>query len=123
MAMPAEGLPLRRRNPAPEPHVLSSDRPPDAARRQIMKHVIRVIALFAALSAPAVAQTVAPEPAPAAQQAVPADKVGPPLHEKQTPTSKIEHAETTGASPKELKPSHGDDAVNPGKLEKGAPSR
>jgi hypothetical protein len=89
-----------------------------------MKHGLWVIATAAAvLTAPAVAQIVAPEPAPAAQQAVPADKVGTPLHEKQTPTAKIKQAETTGAAPKELKPSHGDDAVNPGKLEKEAPSR
>ena len=89
-----------------------------------MKHGLWVIATAAAvLTAPAVAQTVAPEPAPAAQLAVPADKVGPPLHEKQTPAASIRHDETTGTAPKELKPSHGDDAVNPGKLEKDAPSR
>jgi len=63
------------------------------------------------------------EPAPAAQQAVPADKVGPPLHAKQPPVANIKRDETTGAAPKELKPSHGDDAVNPGKLEKDTPSR
>jgi hypothetical protein len=88
-----------------------------------MKHAVRVIAIFAALTAPAVAQTVAPEPAPAAQQAVPADKIGPPLHEKTTPTAEIRRTETTGAAPTELKPSHGDDAINPGKLDKDAPSR
>jgi hypothetical protein len=83
-----------------------------------------VIATAAALlAAPVSAQTVAPEPAPAAQQAVPADKVGPPLHQKQTPTANIKRDETTGAAPKELKPSHGDDAVNPGKLDQAAPSR
>ena len=55
-----------------------------------MKHGLWVIATAAALLAsPAVAQTVAPEPAPAAQQSVPADKVGAPLHEKQTPTAMI----------------------------------
>ncbi len=89
-----------------------------------MKHGLWVIAAAAALlAAPAVAQTVAPEPAPAAQQAVPADKVGPPLHATQPPVANIKHDETTGAAPKELKPSHGDDAVNPGKLDKDAPSR
>ena len=89
-----------------------------------MKHGLWVIAAAAALlAAPAAAQTVAPEPAPAAQQAVPADKIGPPLHEKQTPAASIKQSETTGAAPKELKPSHGDDAINPSKLEKDAPSR
>ena len=89
-----------------------------------MKHGLWAIAAAAALlAAPAAAQTVAPEPAPAAQQAVPADKVGPPLHEKQTPAASIKQSETTGAAPKELKPSHGDDAINPGKLEKDTPSR
>ena len=82
-----------------------------------------VLGLTAAtLSGAALAQTVAPEKAPAAQQAVPADKIGPPLHEKQMPTAKIDRSETTGAAPKELKPSHGD-AVNPGKLEDDPPSR
>lgn len=91
-----------------------------------MKHAAWAIATAATLLAlPAVAQTqtVAPEPAPPAQQAVPADKVGPPLHQKQTPTAKIKRDETTGAAPKELKPSHGDAAVNPGKLDNDAPSR
>jgi len=55
-------------------------------------------------------------------QAAPPDKVGPALHHKQTPSAKIKRDETTGAAPKELKPSHGDDAT-PGKLEKHAPSR
>jgi hypothetical protein len=90
-----------------------------------MKHGPWVIAFAAAaflVSLPAVAQSVAPEPAPPAQQAAPPDKVGPALHHKQTPSAKIKRDETTGAAPKELKPSHGD-AATPGKLEKDAPSR
>jgi hypothetical protein len=91
-----------------------------------MKHGPWVIAFAAAAflaSLPAVvAQNVAPEPAPPAQQAAPPDKVGPALHQKQTPSAKIKLEETTGAAPKELKPSHGD-AATPGKLEKDAPSR
>jgi len=71
---------------------------------------------------PAAAQSVAPEPAPTAQQAVPADKVGTPLHAREAPTAQIRRSETTGAAPKELKPSHGD-AATPEKLEHTAPSR
>ena len=78
-----------------------------------MKLASWTIALaVAALVGPvaASAQAVAPEPAPAAQQAAPPDKVGPPLHAKEPPTANIRRQETTGAAPHGLKPSHGDAA-------------
>ena len=56
----------------------------------------------------ATAQTVAPQPAPPAQQAAPPDKIGAPLHERQSPAANIRRPETTGAEPHELKPSQGD---------------
>lgn len=62
----------------------------------------------ATLSGAALAQTVAPEPAPAAQRAAPPDKYGPPIHAK-TPTANIKQPETTGAAPKSLSPSTGAD--------------
>ena len=79
-----------------------------------MKHASWTVALaVAALVGPvaAMAQNVAPEPAPPAQQAAPADKVGEPLHERQPPAAQIKRPETTGAAQGELKPSHGDRAA------------
>ena len=84
--------------------------------------LIAAVALLAAAMSATAQTAVAPEPAPAAQRAVPADKIGPPLHAKEAPTAQIKHAETTGAAPKELKPSHGD-AATPENLEKDPPSR
>ena len=90
-----------------------------------MKLASWTIALaVAALVAPvaATAQAVAPEPAPPAQQAAPPDKIGPPLHERQTPSATIKQPETTGDAPKQLAPSHGD-AVSPAERNAEPPSR
>ncbi|HXD46964.1 MAG TPA: hypothetical protein VN655_17710 [Pseudolabrys sp.] len=79
-------------------------------------------AAMALVALPAAAQTLAPEPAPPAQQAAPPDKIGAPLHAREIPAAKVRGAETTGAAPKELKPDDGKTA-NPGKPDKDAPSR
>jgi hypothetical protein len=74
-----------------------------------MKRWTIVLGLAAAtLSGAAFAQTVAPSPAPAAQQTAPPDKYGPPIHAK-TPTAAIKRPETTGAAPKSLSPGTGAD--------------
>lgn len=62
----------------------------------------------ATLSSAALAQAVAPQPAPAAQQMAPPDKYGPPIHAK-TPSAKIKQPETTGSAPKSLSPGTGAD--------------
>ena len=84
-----------------------------------MKRWTIVLGLTAAtLSGAALAQTVAPEPAPAAQQAAPPDKYGPPIHAR-TPAAAIKQPETTGAAPKSLSPDHGADTpsgLQPGPL-------
>jgi hypothetical protein len=74
-----------------------------------MKRWTIVLGLAAAtLSGAALAQTVAPEPAPAAQQAAPPDKYGPPIHAR-TSTANIKRPETTGSAPKSLSPGTGAD--------------
>jgi len=67
-----------------------------------------IIGLAAAttLSGAALAQPVAPQPAPAAQRQAPPDKYGPPIHAR-TPTAEIKQPETTGSQPKELAPGDG----------------
>jgi hypothetical protein len=76
-----------------------------------------VLGLAAAtLSGTALAQTVAPERAPAAQQAAPPDKFGPPIQAR-TPAANIKRPETTGAAPKSLSPDAGKPpAQQPGPL-------
>ena len=72
----------------------------------------------ATLSGAALAQTVAPAPAPAAQQAAPPDKYGPPIQAK-TPTTAIKQPENTGTAPKSLSPGTGADTpsgLQPGPL-------
>jgi hypothetical protein len=82
-----------------------------------MKRWTIVLGLTAAtLSGAALAQTVAPQPAPAAQQAAPPDKYGPPIHAK-TPTANVKQPETTGTAPKSLSPDNG--ANTPSGLQPG----
>ena len=72
-----------------------------------MKSLTIVLGLTAAtLSGAALAQTVAPEKAPAAQQAAPPDKFGPPIHAR-TPEAAVKRPETTGDAPKSLAPDAG----------------
>jgi hypothetical protein len=75
-----------------------------------MKRWTIVLGLAAStLSGAAFAQTVAPAPAPAAQQTAPPDKYGAPIHAR-TPTAKIKQPEaTTGSAPKSLSPGTGAD--------------
>ena len=60
----------------------------------------------ATLSSGALAQTVAPAPAPAAQQVAPPDKYGAPIDAK-TPTANIKQPEATGSAPNSLSPGTG----------------
>ena len=60
----------------------------------------------ATLSSAALAQTVAPAPAPAAQQVAPPDKYGAPIDAK-TPTANIKQPEATGSAPNSLSPGTG----------------
>jgi hypothetical protein len=82
-----------------------------------MKHWTIIVGLAGAtLSAAALAQPVAPQPAPAVQRQAPPDKYGPPIQAK-TPAAKIRQPETTGSAPKSLAPGDGADArPQPGPL-------
>jgi hypothetical protein len=120
MAMAAGG----RRNRAAERHVLSDAAAGRGRKEAVMRQGswLFAFAAMALVALPAAAQTVAPEPAPPAQQAAPPDKIGPPLHATQGPAAKVRREETTGAAPKGLKADDGT-AVNPGKQDKAPPSR
>jgi hypothetical protein len=72
-----------------------------------MKPWTIVFGLTAAiLSGAVLAQTEAPQPAPAAQRMAPPDKYGPPIHARM-PTANIKRPETTGSAPKSLSPGSG----------------
>jgi hypothetical protein len=77
---------------------------------------IALVFAAATLSGAALAQTVAPQPAPAAQRAAPPDKYGPPIHAR-TPSAAIKQPETTGTAPKSLSP--GASANTPSGLQPG----